>query len=171
MNTPTPSSLLLLCLLCDELSAFLLPSATSHFIKVPSISQQTQRYYHPAVEGWEEKYINSGGDITSDNGPKMLSDVFEVHAATETELSDLDVLNWPTWTTSDKEKWSVGNQVMDKEMPYGELSYVTSGKLEIIPQDTGVPVMVSKGDFVTFPRGFVASWKVLEELTWHYYLY
>ena len=27
------------------------------------------------------------------------------------------------------------------------------------------------GDFVTFPEGFVSDWTVLEELTWHYYLY
>lgn len=65
----------------------------------------------------------------------------------------------------------MGNRVADKEMPYGELSYVMSGKLEIIPQSTGEPVIVEKGDLVTFPRAFVASWKVLEELTWKYYLY
>jgi len=65
----------------------------------------------------------------------------------------------------------VGNLVPDKEMPYGELSYVTEGKLEITPQNTGVPVIVGEGDLVTFPEGFVASWKVLEELTWNYYLY
>ena len=56
-------------------------------------------------------------------------------------------------------------------MPYGELSYVIEGQLEIIPKDTGVPEIVNEGDFVTFPKGFVASWKVLKELTWHYYLY
>ena len=59
----------------------------------------------------------------------------------------------------------------DKEMPYGELCYLISGSLEIVPKDTGVPVLVSPGDFVTFPEGFVSDWTVLEELTWHYYLY
>ena len=107
----------------------------------------------------------------SANGPRILSLEFDVHKASEEELSELDVKHWPTWSTDDKPKWDVGNQVVDKEMPYGELSYVISGKLEIIPQSTGVPVIVSVGDFVTFPQGFVASWKVLEELTWHYYLY
>ena len=52
-----------------------------------------------------------------------------------------------------------------------ELSYLITGKLEIVPQETGVPVIVSPGDFVTFPEGFVSDWTVLEELTWHYYLY
>lgn len=106
------------------------------------------------------------------NGPRVLSSEFDVQKASEEELlSELDVRHWPTWSTDDKPKWAVGNQVLDKEMPYGELSFVISGKLEIIPQATGVPVIVNVGDFVTFPRGFVASWKVLEELTWHYYLY
>ena len=109
--------------------------------------------------------------MSSANGPRILSTEFDVHKATEEELSELDVRHWPTWSTDDKPKWAVGNQVVDKEMPYGELSYVISGKLEIIPQSTGVPVIVNVGDFVTFPQGFVASWKVLEELTWHYYLY
>ena len=94
-----------------------------------------------------------------------------MHAATESELSELDVEHWPIWATGDKEKWQVGNQVPDKEMPYGELSYLISGKLEIISQSTGEPVIVSVGDFVTFPKNFIASWTVLEELTWHYYLY
>ena len=86
-------------------------------------------------------------------------------------MKELDVENWPTWTTSDKEKWAVGNQNADKVMPYGELSYMISGKLEIIPQSTGEAVYIEAGDFVTFPEGFTSSWKVIEEVTWHYYLY
>jgi len=175
-------------------------------ISSSSRTTATRHYYHPAVEGWEQKYIDAGGRSASGGadkeqktissssasssdddkllvGPRLVSTEFEVHAATETELSNLDVKHWPVWTTGDKEKWSVGNQIVDKEMPYGELSYVISGKLEIIPSlssdnTTGdssssvvVPVIVSVGDFVTFPKGFVASWKVLEELTWNYYLY
>ena len=84
---------------------------------------------------------------------------------------ELDVKHWPTWSTSNKEKWNVGNLVSDKEMPYGELSYMISGKLEITPASTKEAVVVKEGDFVTFPYGFIASWTVLEELTWHYYLY
>ena len=95
----------------------------------------------------------------------------EPRQATDAELSDLDVRHWPVWTTGDKEKWGVGNLVEDKEMPYGELSYMMSGRLEIVPKSTGMPTIVEAGDFVTFPRGYVASWKVLEELTWNYYLY
>jgi len=165
-SLPRPTFLwLLLVCLCNSSSAFLPtpPARTCQSIPL------TRCYYHPAVEGWEQKYVDEGG--TDATAPRKISDEFEVHAATESELVDLDVEHWPTWTTGDKEKWAVGNQVPDKEMPYGELSYVITGKLEIIPQSTGVPVIISVGDFVTFPKGFVASWKVLEELTWNYYLY
>ena len=137
---------------------------------------------HPAVLGWPQKYAEAssrsgGGDNSSsdssnkDVGPRILSTKFQIQKATPSQLQQLDTLNWPTWSTSDKPKWQVNNQVQDKEMPYGELSYVINGQSEIIPKETGVPEIVNEGDFVTFPKGFVASWKVLKELTWHYYLY
>lgn len=121
--------------------------------------------------GWPDKYVAEGGSEETKDESRVISETFEVHPAAESEMKNLDVKNWPTWTTGDKPKWDVGNQVVDKEMPYGELSYMIKGKLEIIPKSTGVPVVVSPGDLVTFPKGFVASWQVLEELTWHYYLY
>lgn len=86
-------------------------------------------------------------------------------------MERLDVFRWPTWITGDKEKWAMGNQVVNKAMPYGELSCMISGRLEIIPQATGQAVVVKPGDCVTFPKGFAASWKALEEVKRHYYLY
>ena len=138
-----------------------------------SSAQHAIEEEHPAVIGWPEKYREGGGDSQdkTSGGPAILSTEFQIQKASPSQLKELDVRHWPTWTTSDKPKWTVGNQVVDKEMPFGELSYVLSGKLEIIPPSTGVPEIVNVGDFVTFPKGFVASWKVLEELTWHYYLY
>ena len=94
-----------------------------------------------------------------------------MQAADTALLMELDVLNWPTWTTAGNDRWVPHVTRKDKEMPYGELSYLLTGKLEIVPKDTGVPVLVQPGDFVTFPEGFVSDWTVLEELTWHYYLY
>ena len=139
---------------------------------------------HPAVLGWPQKYaeassVGGGGsdnsssskDVGTDVGPRIISTQFQIQKATPSQLQQLDTRNWPTWSTSDKPKWQVNNQIQDKEMPYGELSYVIEGQLEIIPKDTGVPEIVNEGDFVTFPKGFVASWKVLKEITWHYYLY
>lgn len=97
--------------------------------------------------------------------------VFAVEKAAPSQLRELDVQQWPIWTTAGNPKWVEGQQNTNKVMPYGELSYVLQGKLEIIPQETGERTVVEKGDFVTFPRGFVADWRVLEEITWHYYLY
>lgn len=134
-------------------------------------TKSCEEEFHPAVVGWPEKYVVEGGSEETKDESRVISETFEVHPATESERENLDVKHWPTWTTGDKPKWDVGNQVVDKEMPYGELSYMIKGKLEIIPKSTGVPVVVSPGDLVTFPKGFVASWQVLEELTWHYYLY
>jgi len=150
--------------------------AASHRIVESTTARRTSLSYHPAVEGWQEKYIDAGGVVVADagdgthRGPTIVSESFDVRRATSDEIEDLDVFCWPTWTTSDKEKWSVGNKVVGKVMPYGELSYLLSGQLEITP-DGGEPVVIKKGDLVTFPRGFKASWCVLEELTWHYYLY
>ena len=132
---------------------------------------QGDQQQHPAVVGWPDKYVSEGGSKATKDDSRIISDAFEVHPATESELANLDVQHWPTWTTGDKPKWDVGNRVVDKEMPYGELSYMITGKLEIIPHSTGIAVVVTPGDLVTFPKGFVASWQVLEELTWHYYLY
>lgn len=119
---------------------------------------------HPAVEGWPEKYSGT-------NNIAPLHTEFAVQTADYSLLMELDVSNWPTWTTAGNDRWLENVTRKDKEMPYGELSYLVSGKLEIIPKDTGVAVIVNPGDFVTFPEGFVSDWTVLEELTWHYYLY
>lgn len=131
---------------------------------------------HPAVEGWPEKY---NGNLLNNNeeecGPRKLHSEFTVEPGTVELLQKLDVKQWPTWKTIDNPKWVVNKQNVDKIMPYGELSYVLKGKLEIIPDDKqkypDEKYIISEGDFVTFPEGFKSSWRVLEELTWHYYLY
>ena len=119
---------------------------------------------HPAVAGWPEKY-------TGTKQPRILHDKFTVHTADMDLLMELDVANWPTWTTAGNDRWVENVTRQDKEMPYGELSYLISGQLEIVPKDTGVPVLVNPGDFVTFPEGFISDWTVRKELTWHYFLY
>lgn len=158
-----------------------LPGAASFLIITPQIhvgySQRTVSYattpLHPAVEGWPEKYSGSVEE-EEQRGPRVLHDTFCVEKATEYQKYQLDVSNWPTWSTANNPKWVVGKQNVDKVMPYGELSYVLSGQLEVIPTEDGqqeAAVIVEAGDFVTFPQGFTSSWRVLEELTWHYYLY
>ena len=181
MNTGCSAIVLLLCFFCRSADAFGLKVAhrTSRECQLPrpstflccSNSSPETTEIHPAVAGWPEKYTGSTEKLHSGKtGPRVLHNDFRVVKASEKMLQDLDVSNWPTWTTSDKEKWAVGNQNADKVMPYGELSYMISGKLEIVLPG-GEIVLVEPGDFVTFPEGFKSSWRVLEELTWHYYLY
>ena len=139
------------------------PASTARRSFLPRLAE-----IHPAVAGWPDKY---SGTLGGPKGPRILHDAFAVQTGDTSLLMELDVANWPTWTTAGNERWLENVTRKDKEMPYGELSYLISGKLEIVPKATGVPVIVSPGDFVTFPEGFVSDWTVLEELTWHYFLY
>ena len=153
----------------------LLPGVVAFSIRPAAFSKPTHRSraaspnlaveLHPAVAGWPDKYSGSK------RGPFILHDRFAVQPGDYALLLDLDVMHWPTWTTAGNDRWVENVTRKDKEMPYGELSYLISGKLEVVPRDTGVPVIVNPGDFVTFPEGFVSDWTVLKELTWHYYLY
>ena len=156
--------------LLPGVTSFCAPATISAAAVRRSMSPRlTATEMHPAVAGWPDKY--TGTKIAGGPGPRILSPVFAVQPADYTLLTELDVANWPTWTTKGNERWLPNVTRKDKEMPYGELSYLTSGKLEIVPKDTGIPVLVNPGDFVTFPQGFVSDWTVLEELNWHYYLY
>ena len=139
------------------------PASTARRSFLPRLAE-----IHPAVAGWPDKY---SGTLGGPKGPRILHDAFAVQTGDTSLLMELDVANWPTWTTAGNERWLENVTRKDKEMPYGELSYPISGNLEIVPKVTGVPVIVSPGDFVTFPEGFVSDWTVLEELTWHYFLY
>ena len=142
-----------------------------------TLFSSTDSEIHPAVADWPNRYqgpaeVAAAGGGTFHVGPRVLSSEFNViKSAPPDLLEQLDVKHWPTWTTADKEKGNVGNLVADKTMPYGELSYMISGRLEIVPQGSSEATIVEPGDLVTFPEGFTASWKVLEEVTWHYYLY
>ncbi|CAB9510456.1 Ethanolamine utilisation protein EutQ [Seminavis robusta] len=144
-------------------------TATSTTRLLLSSSSTEEDEIHPAVLEWPDKYCSNEEECGL--GPRVLHMEFTVEPGSAELVEDLDALNWPTWTTANKEKWAVGNQNADKIMPYGELSYVLSGKLEIIPSGQEEAVIVGPGDLVTFPKGFQASWRVLEELTWHYFLY
>lgn len=43
--------------------------------------------------------------------------------------------------------------------------------MDIIPKDTGIPVAVKPGDFVTFPDGFECYWFVKQTVKKHWFLY
>lgn len=85
--------------------------------------------------------------------------------------ADLNVNSWGVWSTEGSAKYKVGVKSPKKVYDTNELSYIISGKMEITPEATGVPVVVQAGDFVTFPDGFACYWYVIEPVVKHWYLY
>ena len=73
---------------------------------------------HPAVAGWPDKYTGTAGGP----GPRVLHDAFAVLRRPQSQklVIELDVKNWPTWTTAGNDRWVENVTRKDKEMPYGE---------------------------------------------------
>ena len=103
--------------------------------------------------------------------PKPIHKEFTVEKATPEKLEDLGVKSWPTWSTAGSEKYKVGIKSPLKVYDTNELSYIISGDMEIIPKETGIPIPVKAGDFVTFPDGFECYWFVKETVRKNWYLY
>jgi len=104
-------------------------------------------------------------------GPRPLHKVFTVEKALPEIKADLDVRTWPTWETEGSSKYKTGVKSPLKTYDCNELSYIISGKMEITPVETGVPVLVQEGDFITFPKGFACYWFVIEPVVKHWYIY
>jgi hypothetical protein len=102
---------------------------------------------------------------------KNLRKVFTVEKGTPEVLESMNVDSWGSWSTRGSPKYQVGKKSPLKVYDGSELSYITSGKMEITPEATGIPVLVQKGDFVTFPDGFPCYWYVIETIEKQYYLY
>lgn len=103
--------------------------------------------------------------------PRRLHTEFTVQKATPELKEELGVASWGRWSTAGSEKYKVGVLSPLKVYDGNELSYIISGKMEITPKATGVPVLVQAGDFVTFPDGFACYWYVIEKVVKNYYLY
>ena len=74
-----------------------------------------------------------------------MKSVFKVEKATEKQLAELGVKSWPTWSTEGSAKYKTGEISALKVYDTNELSYIISGKMEIIPEETGKPVLVQEG--------------------------
>lgn len=103
--------------------------------------------------------------------PRAIHKEFTVEKATEEMKESLGVNTWGTWSTEGSAKYKVGIKSPKKVYDTNELSYIISGKMEITPEETGVPVVVQAGDFVTFPDGFACYWYVIEPIVKRWYLY
>ena len=111
------------------------------------------------------------GSLSISAGPRPIHKEFTVEKATEEQKAELGVANWPTWSTRGSIKYVTGKRSPLKVYDCNELSFIISGKMEIIPEETGEPVLVQAGDFVTFPDGFPCYWHVIEEINKGYYIY
>jgi len=103
--------------------------------------------------------------------PRAIHTEFTVEKATPEIMESLGVNRWPTWGTEGSDKYKTGIKSPLKYYDVNELSYIIKGKMEITPKETGIPVLVQAGDFVTFPDGFACHWFVIEPVVKHYYLY
>lgn len=103
--------------------------------------------------------------------PRGIHTEFTVEKAAPEMIESLGVKKWPTWGTEGSDKYMTGIKSPEKWYDINELSYIISGKMEITPKATGIPVLVQAGDFVTFPDGFGCHWFVIEPVVKHYYLY
>eukprot|EP00964_Phaeocystis_antarctica_P075275 scaffold46415_cov63-Phaeocystis_antarctica.AAC.1 len=55
--------------------------------------------------------------------PRVLHDAFAVLSRPQLNLVvELDVQNWPTWTTAGNDRWLENDTRKDKEMPYGSFA-------------------------------------------------
>ena len=96
-------------------------------------------------------------------GPRPLHTEFTSVRASEEQLAELVVKNWPARSTAGSAKYQVGKTSAPKPHDCSELPYIIPGKMEIIPEAAGEPVLVKARDFVTFPGCFPCYWHVIEE--------
>ena len=78
---------------------------------------------------------------------------------TEARLQDLGVFDWGIWTKeTSRFPWQYDEP---------ETCYFLEGSVLVTP-DGGDPVLVGKGDLVTFPEGMSCVWEVREPVRKYY---
>jgi len=79
--------------------------------------------------------------------------------AGENRLRELGVRDWPVWSKEASEfPWHYDED---------ETCYFLEGEVTVIPEGEG-PVIMGKGDLVTFPRGMSCTWKITRDVRKHY---
>ncbi|MEM6611147.1 MAG: cupin domain-containing protein [Cyanobacteria bacterium P01_C01_bin.72] len=75
------------------------------------------------------------------------------------QLDKLDVFNWSIWTKEISEfPWTYDE---------AETCYFLTGDVVVTP-DGGEPVVMGKGDLVTFPAGMSCVWQIKSAVKKHY---
>ena len=88
-----------------------------------------------------------------------MSDITIQSNPSQEPLDNLGVSSWPIW---EKEV-----SVFPWEYSATETFYVLEGKVIVTPEDEPA-VEINAGDLVTFPKGMVCKWEVLEPIRKHY---
>jgi uncharacterized cupin superfamily protein len=88
-----------------------------------------------------------------------MDEIMVEHNPDKDYLRDKGVFSWPVWTKEASEfPWKY-----DEE----ETCYFLEGDV-IVEPDGGQPVVMGKGDFVTFPKGMSCTWKIRKDVKKHY---
>ena len=83
------------------------------------------------------------------------------HKPDNDQLSRIGVFDWPIWTKEASQfPWQY-----DEE----ETCYFLEGDVTVTPQG-GEPVVMGKGDLVTFPAGMACTWEIRQPVKKHYKL-
>jgi hypothetical protein len=82
-----------------------------------------------------------------------------VNHPSESQLSELGVKGWPTWS----------KEVSTFPWTYdaSETCYFLEGDVVVTPVG-GAPVSIGKGDLVTFPAGMSCTWEIRGAVKKHY---
>ena len=88
-----------------------------------------------------------------------MSEIKVERGPSDERLNELGVRGWPIWTKETSTfPWSYDSS---------ETCYFLEGNVTVTP-DGGEPVLVGKGDLVTFPSGMSCTWEIRGAVKKHY---
>jgi uncharacterized cupin superfamily protein len=93
------------------------------------------------------------------SGKIVMSNINVEKKPSEDHLKEMGVFDWPIWNKEASEfPWSYNES---------ETCYFLEGDVIVTPED-GDPVVIGKGDLVTFPKGMNCTWKIRKDVKKHY---
>jgi len=88
-----------------------------------------------------------------------MTDILVEHNASPAKLEVMGVYDWPIWDKEvSKFPWTYDAR---------ETCYFLEGEVTVTP-DGGEPVLLQKGDLVTFPKGMSCTWDITRAVSKHY---
>lgn len=88
-----------------------------------------------------------------------MSDILVEHNPSPAKLDVMGVYDWPIWEKEVSEfPWTYDSR---------ETCYFLEGEVTVTP-DGGQPVLLQKGDLVTFAKGMSCTWTISQNVSKHY---